>query len=216
MSDSTRKTRRRKSATDRPRKPYPDFPLSPHPGGAWQKRIRGHLYYFGRWANRVNGKLERLEGDGWEQALALYKAQADDLHAGRKPRSVTQEGLTLADLCNRFLTAKVRRVEGSELSPRSLYEYRQATDQVITFGTTRLVDDIAGDDFETLRATMAKRWEPARLGKFIGLIRAVFSDPRWGHASAPRAAPSMNGRTTALGAPMRSQNKNGRSEISIS
>ncbi len=31
-------------------------------------------------AKRLNGKLVRLDGDGWE-ALALYKAHADDLHA---------------------------------------------------------------------------------------------------------------------------------------
>ena len=68
-------------------KPYPDFPLSPHASGKWQKKILGKLHYFGTWAHRVNGKLEQLAGDSWWQdALALYKVQADDLHAGRTPR----------------------------------------------------------------------------------------------------------------------------------
>ena len=53
--------------------------------------------------------MERLPGDGWKEALDLYKAQADDLHAGRTPR-VKGDGLTIADLCNRFLTAKGRRI----------------------------------------------------------------------------------------------------------
>ncbi len=43
-NDSTRKPRSRKAA-DRPKKPYPDFPLSPHPGGKWQKKIRGQIHY---------------------------------------------------------------------------------------------------------------------------------------------------------------------------
>src|SRR5688500_20069901 len=34
----------------------------------------GKIHYFGKWARRVNGKFVRVEGDGWEEALALYKA----------------------------------------------------------------------------------------------------------------------------------------------
>src|SRR5215217_9045346 len=102
MSKSTGPRSARKAI--RPPKPYPDFPLSPHASGAWQKKIRGKVHYFGKWGRRVNGKLERIPGDGWEEALELYKAQADDLHAGRTPR-VAADGLTVATLCNHFLTA---------------------------------------------------------------------------------------------------------------
>jgi hypothetical protein len=41
-----------------------------------------YLYYFGRWGRAVNGKLERVEGDGWKEALELYNAQRDDLMRG--------------------------------------------------------------------------------------------------------------------------------------
>src|SRR5260370_6306168 len=100
MVNSTRKHRSRKA--DRPRKPYKDFPLTPHASGKWQKKILGSTYYFGRWAKRVNGKLERIDGDGWQEALEMYKAVADDRHAGRTPRAKSEQ-LTLADLCNHFL-----------------------------------------------------------------------------------------------------------------
>ncbi len=173
MSDSTRKRRSRKDA-DRPKKPYPDFPLSPHLSGKWQKMIRGKIHYFGRWANRVNGKLVRIKGDGWKEALEEYKKVADDLHAGRTPR-VQSDGLTVADLCNRFLTAKLRKREAGELGLRMFGEYRDTTDLLVAaFGKTRLVDDLAADDFESLRATMAERWGPVRLGNAITRVKSVF------------------------------------------
>jgi integrase len=172
-NDSTRKRSRRKAA-DRPKKPYPDFPLTPHASGAWQKKIRGKIHYFGRWANRVNGQLVRVEGDGWKEALELYKEQAEDLHAGRTPR-VKADGLTVADLCNRFLTAKLRKRTAGELGTRTFDEYRQTTDMIVAaFGKGRCVDDLAADDFEKLRAEMAERWGPVRLGNAITRVKSVF------------------------------------------
>jgi integrase len=173
MSKSTRKPRPRKDA-DRPKKPYADFPLTPHRSGAWQKKIRGKIHYFGRWARRVNGKLARIDGDGWKEALEEYKKVADDLHAGRTPR-VQSDGLTVADLCNRFLTAKLRQKEAGEIGPRMFDEYKATTDRLVsTFGKARLVDDLAADDFEVLRDGMAKQWGPVRLGNEIQKVRTVF------------------------------------------
>jgi integrase len=171
--DSSRKRRPRKAAS-RPKKPYPDFPLSPHASGAWQKKIRGKIHYFGRWATRVNGKLVRVEGDGWKQALEEYKAIADDLHAGRTPR-VHGDGLTVADLCNRFLTSRLRKVEAGEMGERMFAEYKQTTDRLVaTFGKTRLVNDLASDDFEALRADLAKQYGPVRLGNEVQKVRTLF------------------------------------------
>jgi hypothetical protein len=89
-------TRPRSRKADRPRKLYPEFPLTPHASGAWQKKIRGEVCYFGRWAVRKNGKLEGIEGDGWREALVAYKLVADDMHAGRTPRVKNADGLTAA------------------------------------------------------------------------------------------------------------------------
>jgi hypothetical protein len=175
MSDSTRKPRSRKAA-ERPKKPNPDFPLTPHASGAWQKKIRGKIHYFGKWARRVNGKLVRIEGDGWKAALEEYKAVAEDLHASRTPRAKgAAAGLTVADLCNHFLTAKLRKQASGELGSRMFEEYKQITDMLVAdFGKTRLVDDLAAADFEALRATMAERWGPVRLGNAITRVRSVF------------------------------------------
>ncbi len=158
-----------------PKKPYPAFPLSPHSSGAWQKKICGKTCYFGRWGHIRDGKMERLPDDGWQAALALYKAQADDLHAGRTPRVSSTDGLTVKDLCNRFLTAKQRKVDAGELSPRSLVEYTETCKRLAeAFGKTRRVDDLAGDDFESLRAIAAKRWGPVRLANEITRVKTIF------------------------------------------
>lgn len=166
--------RARKSKSLKPAKPYADFPLSPHPSGKWQKKINGKIYYFGRWAKMVKGALTRLEGDGWKEALEAYKAQADDLHAGRTPRVKCDE-LTVAGLCNRFLTAKLHKRECGEITQRTFGEYKRTTDRLVSdFGKTRLVDDLAAEDFESLRAGIAKVCGPVRLGNEIQRVRTVF------------------------------------------
>jgi integrase len=178
MSDhSSRKPRSRKAAADRPKKPYPDFPLYPHPLGYWSKKIRGTIRNFGRWGRVVQGKLTRFEGDGRKEALEaleIYQAQRDDLHAGRTPRAKT-DGLTVKALGDTFLTAKYRKLQSGELGARMFEEYRQTAQLLAdTFGKDRLVIDLAADDFEAMRAKMAERWGPVRLGNAITRVKSLF------------------------------------------
>jgi integrase len=180
MSESTPKPRSRKLedgwnvAGFRVKKPYQGFPLTPHATGTWQKKILGRIHYFGRWARVVGGKLVRVEGDGWQEALELYKAQASDLHAGRTPR-VQGDALTVADLCNGFLTAKLRQLEAGEIGRRSFAEYKATTDRLVSmFRGGRPVGDLASDDFEMLRDALAKQYGPVRLGNEIQRVRTVF------------------------------------------
>lgn len=174
MINSNRSSGR--SKTPKPPKPYRDFPLSPHASGAWCKRIRGKLHYFSRWGKRVDGQMVVLpDGGNWRQALELYQAQCDDLFAGRTPRRTTAGGLSVAELGDRYLTSKLRKLEAGELSQRSFQEAREFTDRVVAaFGRTRLVDDLRPDDFAELRVQVAKRWGPARLTKFIQSTRSIF------------------------------------------
>lgn len=174
MPKSTRKSRPRKSAIDRPPKPYKDFPLCAANNGYWQKKILGRPHYFGRWGKVVDGKLQRIEGDTWQAALELYKAQVDDLMAGRKPR-VKDDRLTVGELRGRFLTAKSRALDAGEITARTYAEYRATADRLLTlFGDKRPVDDLASDDFEELRANIAKQWGPVRLANEITRVKSVF------------------------------------------
>src|SRR5262249_51849645 len=133
----------------------------PHATGRWAKKICGKMHYFGKW----------VDPDG---ALQKYLEQKDDLHAGRTPR-VSGDGLTMRDLCNRFLTVKRAAVESGELRERSWHDYYLSCERLIqSFGKERLVSDLASDDFEWLRASMAKTWGPITLGNEIQRIRVVF------------------------------------------
>jgi integrase len=129
--------------------------------GRWAKKIRGRMHYFGPWADP-------------DAALAKYLEQKDSLHAGRTPRADPAE-LTVKMLANEFLRHKKALVESGDISPRTRDEHKEATDLLVaTFGKGRLVADLSPLDFATLRAKMAKRWGPTRLGNVIQRVRSVF------------------------------------------
>src|SRR5262249_45508380 len=148
------------TALPKPDKPYPDFPLFPHATRRWAKKIRGRMHYFGPWA----------DPDG---ALKCYLRQKDDLHAGRRPREATDD-LTVKDLANRFLNAKLALVQSGELTSRSWQDYKCTCELLVArFGKSRLVADLRPDDFERLRGAMAKKWGPVTLGNAIQRVRVV-------------------------------------------
>ncbi len=139
------------------------------------ERIR-KIRYFGRWAKVVSGELRRLPGDGWKEALALFQAQRDDLYAGRTPRvKKTGDGLTIKDLCNSFLTAKLRLKQSGEITGRTFSSYNTITDLLINFfGKDRLVDDLAANDFGSLRAAMAENWGSVTMCNGVVRVKSVF------------------------------------------
>jgi integrase len=145
----------------KPSKPYPDFPLFPHACGQWAKKILGKMHYFGLWSDP-------------DAALEAYRAQKDDLHAGRTPR-LDPDALTVKELANRFLNQKQTLVDGGELAALTWGDYKTACVEVLAaFGKGRLVSDLRPDDFADLRKRLARKWGPHRLNKTIQFIRCVF------------------------------------------
>jgi integrase len=145
----------------RPAKPYPEFPLTPHPTGRWCKKIRGRIHYFGPW-------------DDPDAALAKYLEQRDALHAGRKPRT-DSEAVTIKDVANAFLNAKQALVDAGELSALTWADYRLIAGELLKqFGKGRLVADLDAGDFAALRKRMAKRWGPHRILKLVQYVRSIF------------------------------------------
>jgi integrase len=153
------------------RKPRKDFPLFPHASGRWCKKVRGKFVYFGKVESDPQGRA----------ALELWLAQRDDLLAGRTPR-LAGDGLTIRDLINRFLTVKKQAVESKEITQRHFDQLYRVCELVIDqFGKNRLVEDLAAEDFEALRASLAKTRAAWALGGVIAKVRSVF---KYGYEAA--------------------------------
>src|SRR5450631_2943163 len=98
-------TRRR--AQDRPKKPSPSFPLSPHGSGQWVKKVAGKIRYFGQWSDP-------------EAALAKYKREFPYLQLGLKPPT---DSLTVATLLNSLDDAASVRLATGRIDQRTYCEY---------------------------------------------------------------------------------------------
>ena len=146
---------------NKPKKPYPGFPLFAHATKRWAKNIRGKHYYFGPW--------EAPDG-----ALQRFLAQRDDLYAGRRPRIQSDEA-TIRDLCNRFLTSKEHLLETGEITRYTFDDYHRTCKRVVrVFGRTRLVGDLRPEDFESLRVDIAEKRGAVALGNEINRCRVLF------------------------------------------
>ncbi|MBX9792568.1 MAG: tyrosine-type recombinase/integrase [Pirellulales bacterium] len=155
------KAQRSISSGGKPDKPHKDFPLFAHSSGQWAKKVRGRLVYFGPWRDP-------------EAALDRWLEDKDDLLAGRTPQH--EEGVTVRDLVNRFLTSKKRLVESRELHQRTWEDYDAICKRVIeVFGRNRLVEDLRPPDFERLRSKFAKTHGPVALSNDITRTRVLFN-----------------------------------------
>ncbi|HEX3998967.1 MAG TPA: tyrosine-type recombinase/integrase [Pirellulales bacterium] len=146
-----------------PAKPRKDFPLFPHARGYWAKKVKGKMVYFGKIADDPKGKA----------ALAAWLQDKDGLLADKPVRS--SRGLTIEDLCDHFLTAKEKLIASGELTRRTYDEYHATGDRLIkAFGATTGVYELHPEDFDKLRASIAKQWGPVRLGNEIQRVRTIF------------------------------------------
>ena len=88
---------------------------------------------------------------------------------------MSRDGLTIRDLLNRFLSSKRSLVDTGELAHRTFADYHATCERLKeVFGLTRLVEDLASDDFEHLRTVLSKTRRPVALGNEIQRIRTVF------------------------------------------
>ncbi len=73
------------------------------------------------------------------------------------------------------MTAKLHLLKSAEIAPRTFAEYRSTTDRLVrVLGKERLVDDLAANDFERLRADIAETRGPVALGNEVQRVRSIF------------------------------------------
>src|SRR5262249_16678237 len=126
----------------------PRLPLVSPPYQAVGEENPGTMHYFGPW-------------DDPDGALKKYLEQKDALHSGRKPREDTG-GLTVKELCNRYLNHKQTKLDAGEIAPRTWGNCKEAADLLVShFGKGRLVADLVSGDFAGLRSKMTRQWGPA-------------------------------------------------------
>lgn len=159
MKQSSKRPPRRKRA-----KCPSEFPLWKHKNGQWCRKVKKRFHYFGKVADDPDGQA----------ALEEWLRVKDDLLAGRTPRP-HNDGLTILQLCTKFLTAKSNLVESGELSARTLRQYHSTADLLVRLMRgDRLVTDIRPEDLEGLRAKLAKGRGPVALGNEITVVRMIF------------------------------------------
>lgn len=118
----------------KPKKPYPDFPLTANGNGQWSKKIRGRVHYFGVWADP-------------QAAYDNYKKQEHYLQLGMEP---PPECDTLGDLTRQFLEDKKALLDAQRIVTQSYKEYVTVCGVIKTLGDYRPIDSIAPVDLKKL------------------------------------------------------------------
>lgn len=147
----------------KPIKPYPEFPLTPHNSGKWAKKVRGQLYYFGRWE----------DPDG---ALREWNAAKGALTAGRIPTTANAETIVVRDMVNKYLDRQIAKLDAGNLEPRSFMDTKNALAHFAAkVGPSRLVSDLGPNDFRVARDDYAKDKGPHTVNRYIRNVKAAFN-----------------------------------------
>lgn len=161
----------------KPEKPYPTFPLYAHNSGRWAKKILGKTLFFGHWGRKQGNvvvQVDEIQASARE-AQKEFDRQWPYLSEGRTaPLVESGEGITVAELCNKFLNSKLLLVESDELSLHSFSEYHRSCSKLIeALGENRRVDQLRPDDFEKLRSHLAAGVNKVTLKSKINRIRVI-------------------------------------------
>lgn len=163
---------------NRPAKPYPEFPMFPHPNGQWCKKINKLPYYFGAWKEDWKG----------QRAINEYRTRIDDIRNGLdKPNlaEAVRNPLTLGSLQNEFLKDFHAKVTAGEASPRTLADYQtEVAAFVQEMGSATKAASLGPANFAAYHQTLIVTRKLGRHARkrTIAYIKHLF---RWGAGHTP-------------------------------
>lgn len=98
----------------------------------------------------------------------MYERDWPFIITGREPSPEDGSRLSVAELRDAFLNAKLDAPNAGEITSRTFGEYQATTDVIVAvFGKPRAVEGLTPEDFATLRAKLAEKRGPVSLGNAI-------------------------------------------------
>ncbi|MBK8270860.1 MAG: tyrosine-type recombinase/integrase [Planctomycetes bacterium] len=151
-----------RSKSSKPKKPYPTFPLTPHPNGQWCKKIRGKVFFFGVWSDP-------------KSALQEYTTQAADLHAGRRLHRPQSAGLSVRDLSNNYLANQKLKAERGLITASWYGDCLRAVRAFAReIGPDRLATDLSPIEFGDYRLKLYDRLGVCAIDRNVAILRSMF------------------------------------------
>lgn len=150
--------------TEKPKKPFPEFPLFAHSSGVWAKKIKGQMKYFGPWSDP-----------------AAAKAKYDREYGSQQPAAVSDGQPTVGQLVKQFMDEKEALQATGDLTDDTYDEYEQiaAAIQNHLDGATPLAN-LTSEVFPPLRTALAtnksgKPYSPVTLKRRLTVARMIFA-----------------------------------------
>ncbi len=129
--------------SEKPAKPYSEFPLFPHGNGQWAKKIKGRMTYFGPWAD-------------WQAALKEYHL------------SIDAPANSLKTCADRYTESRRLLQEAGEMSYQHFANIKQTLASLsVNVGPHRLITGLTSEDYGQWRAHLAATNGPVSLSSHI-------------------------------------------------
>ncbi|TWT95775.1 tyrosine-type recombinase/integrase [Neorhodopirellula pilleata] len=161
-----------KDQAKKPNKPYPDFPLFPHPCGKWAKKIKGKTCYFGHWDN-PQGALQEFYSRNHDTAPVQpeMRSEPDD---DATPRFEDDGLLRLQEACDLFLSAKFQKCQSLEITQVTYKEYVKTCERILRFwDSRRVVESLKPSDFLAYKTDRLKTCNVQTVGNEITRVKTL-------------------------------------------
>lgn len=140
-----------------------NFPLFKHRKGYWAKKVRGKHVYFERSTDDPNGS----------KSLDQWLNDRDYLLAGRTPPRDSQ-GVTVADICNHFMTQKDRDLKAGAIKLVTFKDYFRTCEFMVAFlGNDQPICELPPEAFQPLRNRLSEKYKVHRFDNTLKRIRSV-------------------------------------------